>query len=72
MSVEEHRRKAEELLRRAARTTDLRMRGLVLEEALFWHHLALQAYGERHRDASAPSWGEDASDKAPPPRPRSN
>ena len=47
MSVEEYRRKADEFLRRAERTTDLRMRGLVLEEALFWHHLALEAYVAR-------------------------
>lgn len=43
MSVHEYRRKAEELLDRAARTTDLKMRGAVLEQALQWHHLAVAA-----------------------------
>ena len=43
MSVHEYRRRAEELLDRATRTTDLKLRGAVLEEALKWHHLAVEA-----------------------------
>ena len=61
MSVHEYRRKAEELLNRAARTTDLKMRGAVLEQALQWHHLAVQANARSFapRDAEArPDDGE--------------
>jgi hypothetical protein len=43
MSVHEYRRKADELLNRAIRTTDLKMKGAVLEQALKWHHLAVEA-----------------------------
>jgi hypothetical protein len=53
MSVHEYRQRAEELLDRAARTTDLRMRSAVLEQALMWHHLAVEAHAHRGaRDAS--------------------
>jgi hypothetical protein len=47
MSVHEYRQRAEELLDRAARTTDLRMRSAVLEQALMWHHLAVEAHAHR-------------------------
>jgi hypothetical protein len=47
MSVHAYRQRAEELLDRAARTTDLKMRSVVLEQALMWHHLAVEAHAHR-------------------------
>ena len=62
MSVHEYRRKADELLERAARTTDLKMRSAVLEQALQWHHLAVAANARSFspRDAEA---DKDATDE---------
>lgn len=47
MSVLEYRLKAESLLMRALKTTDLRMRGLLLEEAVVYHQLAVEAHHGR-------------------------
>jgi hypothetical protein len=47
MSVLEYRLKAEGLLLRALKTTDLRMRGLLLEEAVMFHQLAVEAHNGR-------------------------
>jgi hypothetical protein len=62
MSVHEYRQRAEELLDRAARTTDLKMRGAVLEQALLWHHLAVEAHAHRGaRGARDASKGDEAA-----------
>jgi hypothetical protein len=47
MSVHEYRRRAENLLMRALKTTDLRMRGLLLEEAVSYHQMAVEAHHGR-------------------------
>jgi hypothetical protein len=43
-----YRCKAEALLRKAAQTLDMAARGRLIDEALHWHKLALDAHG--HRD----------------------
>jgi hypothetical protein len=45
--VIEYRRRAEELLKRAIRETDLRARGVLLEEAMIWHHMAVEEHANR-------------------------
>jgi len=47
MSVKAYSEKADDLLWQAVRTTDLRMRSAVLEQALMWHHRAVQAHTNR-------------------------
>jgi hypothetical protein len=47
MSVHEYRRKAEALLKRALKTTDLRMRGILLDEAVMFHQMAVEAHHGR-------------------------
>jgi hypothetical protein len=40
---ETYRRKAEALLRRAAETSNMKDRGRLIDEAMHWHNLALDA-----------------------------
>lgn len=40
-----YRRKAEVLLREAAQTTNMLERGRLIDEAMYWHNLALEATG---------------------------
>jgi hypothetical protein len=62
MSVHEYRQRADELLDRAHKTTDLRMRGAVLEQALMWHHRAVEAHANRdgERSPSEAEKGDEA------------
>lgn len=46
--AETYRRKAEALLRRAAAAADMKERGRLIDEAMHWHNLALDAHD--HRD----------------------
>jgi hypothetical protein len=69
MSVHEYRQRAEELLDRAVRTTDLKMRGAVLEQALMWHHLAVEAHAHRRaRGTNDPGKVDDAGATYPDER----
>jgi hypothetical protein len=46
MSVDVFRRKAEELIHRAAETKNMKERAALIEEALHWHYKALAAMGK--------------------------
>lgn len=41
--AETYRRRAEALLRQAAETTNMKDRGRLIDEAMHWHNLALDA-----------------------------
>jgi hypothetical protein len=69
MSVHEYRQRAEELLDRASRTTDLKMRSAVLEQALMWHHRAVEAHA--HRGARGPRHADKGDETAVFPGERS-
>ena len=43
MSVELYRRKAEDLLRQATQTANMKERGRFIDEAILWHNRALDA-----------------------------
>jgi len=45
---EDYRRRADALLRKAAETENMRERGKLIDEAMHWHNLALDA--REHRD----------------------
>jgi hypothetical protein len=47
MDAEYCRRKAESLLTEAAQATNMKERGRLLDEAMHWHALALDAHGCR-------------------------
>jgi hypothetical protein len=44
---EQCRRKAEALLTEAARASNMKERGRLIDEAMHWHRLALEAHGQR-------------------------
>lgn len=45
MDAEHCRRKAEALLSEAAKATNMKERGRLIDEAMHWHALALDAHG---------------------------
>jgi hypothetical protein len=51
-----YRRRAEALLRQAAETANMKERGRLIDEAMHWHMLAVDAHDghERANDADAP------------------
>jgi hypothetical protein len=72
MSAEdEHREKAEALLKAAAATEDLAERGRLIDEALQWHNLALAAHDATARAGRAndnDDVGDDLDDGQGPGR----
>lgn len=57
-----YRRKAEVLLREAAQTSNMKERGRLIDEAMHWHNLALEATGhpsERLSDRFADNDDDD-------------
>jgi hypothetical protein len=52
-------RKADELLRRAAETSNMKERGRLIDEAMHWHLLASEGRGQPDESA-----GEGAADRA--------
>lgn len=58
-----YHRKAAEILRRASETTDVLERGRLIDEALHWHNLAMDAAG--HTDGklndNSDGFGEEAT-----------
>jgi hypothetical protein len=61
MSVEGFRRKAEELILRAAETKNMKERGALIEEALHWHDKALAEMGKAEWPVADPA--NEASDE---------
>jgi hypothetical protein len=57
-----YRRKAEDLLRQATQAGDMAVRGRLLDEALHWHHLAMDAAG--HPDQRLHDNDEDDGEDA--------
>jgi hypothetical protein len=57
-----HHRKAAEILRKAAETTDIQARGALIDEALHWHRLALDASG--HADGNLNDNGDQYGSEA--------
>lgn len=47
MSIDQYLRKAEEFLRRATDARDLRERGVLIDQAIYWHNLAVAARDQR-------------------------
>ena len=47
MDAEYCRRRAEALLTEAARVSNMKERGRLIDEAMHWHSLALDAHGQR-------------------------
>jgi hypothetical protein len=45
MSADRYRQKAETLLRQAAEAANMNERGRLIDEALYWHNLAMEAAG---------------------------
>jgi hypothetical protein len=45
MPADRYRRQAEELLRKAAETENMKQRGELIDEAMRWHNLAMEAAG---------------------------
>jgi hypothetical protein len=59
MYDEKCRRKADELLRRATETSNMKERGRLIDEAMHWHRLASEGRGQADEGA-----GEGAADRA--------
>ena len=61
MTADDYRRKAEALLRRAAESPNLKERGELIDQALHFHNLAMDAAGHSdgrvndNRDTTAPA-----------------
>ena len=66
MTVEDHRRKADVLLRKAAQAENMRERGKLIDEAMYWHNLAVD--GSRQPPSSSDADGLETERRAKTPR----
>ena len=61
MSVELYRRKAEDLLRQATQTANMKERGRLIDEAILWHNRAVDAR-DLQDDRIAGGFDEDGAE----------
>ncbi|WP_148216819.1 hypothetical protein [Phenylobacterium zucineum] len=58
---ENYRRKAEALLKEASEATNMKERGRLIDEAMRWHNLAVDAHSHRDgRTNDNADWGSEA------------